>query len=258
MLLKKSLNLLKEKFYPLFFSELVFLFVTFFFLVFAKNKLAVYILQIQDFSAKAAALQQGTDQMQVLQFLEGFEQVTSHATTFAYIVIPLVLGIIWLGTQTWFWYILQKQKIKHTKKYLMMSIGGQIVLLLLLYLELLFIPLQFSVFDTVDVAILKTIIGSILFFILFVFLSGLNNQSAKTSMQETLQKLKRSHKFVLPFILLCAVFFSLAFLFFTLFTTYMTGNIVLFSTVPMVLYLIVMMMVFIWLKLVFFVKAQEV
>src|SRR3989344_8944412 len=118
----KSLKVLKENFYTLFIIELVFLFANFFFLVFAKNKLAMYILQIQDFSAKAAALQQGADQTQLLQFLEGFEQVTSQAMSFAYILMPLVLGIIWLGTQTWFWYLLQKQKIKNVKKYLMISI----------------------------------------------------------------------------------------------------------------------------------------
>src|SRR3989344_4181430 len=103
-MIKKSLNLLKEKFYPLFFSELVFLFATFFFLVFAKNKLAVYILKIQEFSANAAAIQQGADQAQLIQFLEGFEQVTSQAMNFAYIIVPLILAIIWLATQTWFWY----------------------------------------------------------------------------------------------------------------------------------------------------------
>ena len=258
MFLKKSLKLLKEKFYPLFFSELVFLFVTFFFLVFAKNKLAVYVLKIQEYSANAATIQQGTDPTQVMQFLEGFQSVTSKAIGFAYLIIPLGLAIIWLATQAWFWYSLQKEKIKHTKKYLSISILGQLSILVILYLALLFIPLEFSVFDTTDVAILKTIIGMILFFFMFIFLSSLEKQSVKAIMQETFQKVKKSYKVILLFILFCVVLFGLGFLFFSLFTTYMTGTTVLFSIVPMVLYLIIIMLVFIWLKVIFFIKMQEV
>lgn len=257
MFIKKSTNLLKEKFYPLFFSELIFLFATFFFLVFAKNKLAVYILKIQEYSANAAAIQQGAEQAQLIPFLEGFQSVTNKAIWFAYIIIPLVLVIIWLTTQTWFWHTLQKQKIKNTKKYFLISIIGQISILLLFYLEILFIPLQFSIFDSTDVAIFKTIIGIILFFIMFLFLSSLEKQSVKAILKELLHKMKRSYKVLLLFVLLCVVFSGLAFLFFSLFTTYMTGTIVLFSVAPMVLYIIVMMVLFIWLKVIFYIKVNE-
>lgn len=258
MFLKKSLKLLKEKFYPLFFSELIFLFATFFFLVFAKNKLAGYVLTIQQFSANAATIQQGADQVQLMRFLEGFQTVTNNALFFAYILIPLVLAVIWIATQTWFWYALKAQKIKHTKAFLLKAILLQVVVLLIIYGVIIGIPQTFSIFDTIDVAILKGLLTLIICFVLFIALAALENQKKFTVVKEILQKVKRSHKVIIPFVLLFIVFLGLSFLFFSLFTTYMTGTTVLFSTVPMVLYLILIMLVFIWLKVISYIKVQEI
>ena len=257
-MIKKSLKLLKEKFYPLFFSELVFLFATFFFLVFAKNKLATYVLKIQEYSANAATIQQGADQVQLMQFLEGFQAVTSNAIVFAYILIPLVLAVIWIATQSWFWYALKSPKIKHTKAFFLKAILMQVVVLLVIYGVIVSIPQSFSLFDTIDVAILKGLLTLILGFVLFIVLATLENQKKFTVLKEILQTVKRSHKVVIPFILLFVVFLGLSFLFFSLFTTYMAGQVVIVTIIPLTLYLIIMMLLFMWLKVIFYNKIQEI
>ncbi len=307
---------MKNNFYGLFFSELVFLFATFFFMVFAKNKLAGYILKVQGFSAQAAAMQQGADQAQLTQFLNSFQSVAGNAILFAYVIIPLIIVVIWILTQTGFWYALKQRTIKRWQNFCWKALAGHVIVFAIMYAILFSIPVEFSIFDSTDTSIMKGSIGVLLLFFLMTFLAVLENDSFTKTMVKSWKlfiKIMCFLIFLILFLFICnflisifyyprniigfvllyvlnmavllyirsrlvkarktfvnlfdidliwmhylGIFLVLAYLFLTLFTTYMEGTIVLFSTVPMALYLMVMMIVGIWLKLMFYNKIQEV
>ncbi|MBI1972844.1 hypothetical protein HYS50_02465 [Candidatus Woesearchaeota archaeon] len=256
MFLKKSLTILKEKFYGIFLIELIFLFSTFFFLVFAKNKLATYVMQLQALSTQAAALQQGTDQAQLAVFLDNFQGMANNAVIFANIIIPVVIMGIWAITQTGFWFVLKQQKVKRWKAFFGKALAGHAIIFVIVYALLFFIPVQFSMFDTMDTSIMKWIVGVILLLLLMTFLAVLEDQPFAKAIKITGQKLKKTHSFLLPFFLFIVVFLVLVYLFLTLFTTYMEGAVIIASIIPLTLYLLVVMLLTIWLKIIFFIKVQ--
>ncbi len=257
MFLKRSLHILKEKFYGLFFIELIFLFATFFFLVFAKNKLATYVVQLQALSTQAAVLQQGTDQAQLALFLENFQSMANNAVFFIHVVIPVIIMGVWAITQTGFWYLMKQQEVKQWKAFLCKALSWHVIIFVLIYTLLFFIPLQFSVFDVVDTSIMKGTLVVILLLLLMTFLSVLENQPFWKAIQTTRQKLKRVHIFLLPFFLFVVVFLVITYLFLTLFTTYMEGVVIVISTIPLTLYLLTVMVLTIWLKIIFSINVQE-
>ncbi len=257
MFLKKSLRLLKEKIYVLLLAELAFFFLTFFFTVFARNKLAAYIAQLQGFANNAAGIPQGASQAQVAQFLDQFQSLTNEAMFFIYVIIPLVLFIIWCATQSIVWKTVKEKTIKSFKsffwKFCVISAIALVFILLILM-----IPITFSIFDEIDTLILKGVLLFVLFFVTHAALTRLGNESFLTTLKHTGKMLKRPHRIILPFIIYLVVLCLVLYLLSSLFVTYTKGIDFLLPLTPLTLYLIVGIVLLIWTKIVFQIKVDEV
>ncbi len=257
MFLKKSLKLLKEKIYTLFLAELAFFFLTFFFTVFARNKLARYITQLQAFSTQAAAIPQGASQAQVVQFLDWGQTLTNQAMFFIYIIIPLVLLIIWCATQSVIWSTVKEKPIKSFKSFFWKFCVISVIALGITFV-ILAIPTTFSVFDEIDTTILKGLLLVIVCFVTHAAIAHLGNEPFLATLKHTGYMLKKSHRIVLPFLLYMVVVGGAFYLLSALFVTYTKGIAFLLPLVPLTLYLIVCIMLLIWTKIIFQIKVDEV
>lgn len=256
--LKKSLIMLKEKLYKLFLLEAIFLSSSFFFLVFAKEKLTQYMIIIQDFIARGTVLPKDTPKQEVLDFLNSLQGVTTKAMLL-FFSIPLILFILWCVTQSLFWKSLKGEGIKSFKPFFWKLTGMSLLMGIVLSILIMTIPSDLDIFADSNIIILITAIVLLLLTMLTTFFAVLENEKLIQTLKKTFKLLtKKIHKIMLFLACYAIITFILIFLFFTLFVTYTFKKVFFLPSIQLILYLVVCLVVAIWIKIILQIKVDEV
>jgi len=246
-LLKQTNQIFKKHFFHLISLQLLLFFSSLFFLVYVKQKIQSYIIQIQEYQPLLNSILTNLESLdpaaitQSQAVLNTLSNITNQTMLFAYFIVPLVLLIIWIFCQGFFWKIMKSKKIKNLKAYFTKF---SIPTLLIMAVTVLYTSKKqktIEYFATQNIDITKIFIAVfIALYFLTVFYAVLTNQKFKQAIKTTLKlSIIKFYKYIPLYLPLFINSLILIFLLAITLTQKVTSGFIYVELAPLIIFIVI-------------------
>ena len=241
-LMGKAFNKLKENLFYLFITQLIFLFLNLFYMILLKDSMHTYLTNLQSLSPNIESILNTTDKAmqnaQLEQILTNIGPSTQTMMFFLFIITPVILILIWTIFQGLIWKTINNKKVS-TMKYLQLCLIPTI---------LSFIIIISTVYATVNITI-NLIVIAIIYYFLAIFYNLQQEGRIASTLKESILLGIRKFLSIAPYVLIMFMSsLALFWVFLILLLKYTINELVSLSSLPILIYLCILIVLNIFLK----------